>query len=183
MTCRSSIIIDNFLPQNIFDDISSKVINVSNYKNNEFAELKDELWIECYTAVFNRLKELDIFQIHFEESIKLFGYNQFRPSDYGHGNTYGPHIDNGGYVFYVHPDWDESWGGQLKITKAVEEKYRTGIFAKPNRFIWIDPSTFHDVTSTSEYIPHARVANIAFLGGEMYKDPVGTDFINIFTSN
>lgn len=183
MTCRSSIIIDNFLPQNTFDDLSSKVLNSFNYKNNEFAELKDELWIECYTAVFNRLKELEIYQVHFEESIKLFGYNQFRPSSYGHGNIYGPHIDNGGYVFYVHPDWDETWGGQLKITKAVEEKYRTGIFAKPNRFIWIDPSTFHDVTSTSEHIPHARVANVAFLGGEMYKDPVGTDFINIFTSN
>ena len=183
MTCRSSIIIDNFLPQNIFDDLSSKVASATNYKNNEFAELKDELWIECYTAVFNRLKEIGMYQIHFDESIKLFGYNQFRPSNYGHGNMYGPHVDNGGYVFYIHPDWDESWEGKLKITNAVEEEYRTGIFAKPNRFIWIDPSTLHDVTSTSETITHARVANIAFLGGEMYVDPVGTDFINILTSD
>ena len=65
---------------------------------------------------------------------------------------------------------------------AVEEEYRTGIFAKPNRFIWIDPSTLHDVTSTSETTTHARVTNIAFLGGEMYVDPVGTNFINILTT-
>ena len=71
----------------------------------------------------------------------------------------------------------------MQITNAVEEEYRNGIFAKPNRFIWIDPSTFHDVTSTIENTEHSRVANIAFLGGEMYVDPIGVDFINILTSS
>ena len=117
MSCRSAILIDDFLPQNIFDDLSSKVTSAANYKNDEFAELKDELWTECYTAVFNRLKEIGMYQIHFDESIKLFGYNQFRPSNYGHGNMYGPHVDNGGYVFYIHPDWDESWEGKLKCSR------------------------------------------------------------------
>jgi hypothetical protein len=86
-------------------------------------------------------------------------------------------------VFYIHPHWDENWGGQLKITNAEDGQYRDGIFAKPNRFIWIDPSTLHDVTTTSEDIEHTRVANIAFLGGEIYVDPVGVDFINIFTTH
>jgi hypothetical protein len=183
MSCRSAIIIDNFLPQEQFSDISLKVEKSSNYTNGQFAELRDELWEETYTLVFDRLKEIGLYQLHFDESIKLFGYNQYRPKNYGHGNMYGPHIDNGGYVFYIHPHWDESWGGQLKITNAVEEEYRNGIFAKPNRFIWIDPSTFHDVTSTSPNISHSRVANIAFLGGEINIDPIKTDFINIFTTH
>lgn len=183
MSCRSAVLIDNFLPQDQFDALSSKVSTTSQYLNNEFAELKDDLWQETYGLVFNRLKELGMYQVHFEESVKLFGYNQFRPSNYGHGNMYGPHVDNGGYVFYIHPNWNESWGGQLQIINAEEEEYRNGIFAKPNRFIWIDPSTLHDVTTTSGNTKHARVANIAFLGGEMYVDPVGIDFINIFTTH
>ena len=100
------------------------------------------MWVESYTLVFNRLKEIRLYQLHFDESIKLFGYNQFRPSNYGHCNMYGPHIYNGGYVFYIHPHWEESWGGKLQITNAVEEEYRTGIFARPNRFVWIDHQHF-----------------------------------------
>lgn len=183
MTCRSAILIDNFLPQDKFDNLTAKVAVTSEYCDNKFAELRDDLWVECYTSVLDRLKKIGMYQVHFEESVKLFGYNQFRPSNYGHGNMYGPHVDNGGYVFYIHPDWNENWGGQLQITNAVEEEYRNGIFAKPNRFIWIDPSTFHDVTTTSETTDHARVANIAFLGGEMYVDPIGVEFINILTNH
>ena len=108
MSCRSAIIIDNFLPQEQFSDISLKVEKSSNYTNGQFAELRDELWEETYTLVFDRLKEIGLYQLHFDESIKLFGYNQYRPKSYGHGNMYGPHIDNGGYVFYIHPHWDES---------------------------------------------------------------------------
>lgn len=183
MSCRSGILIDNFLSEDKFNIISAKVAATSHYTNNQFAETKDSLWEEIYTLVFDRLKEIGLYQEHFAESVKLFGYNQFRPANYGHGNMYGPHVDNGGYVFYVHPHWDENWEGQLKITHAEEEQYRTGIFAKPNRFIWIDPSTYHDVTTTSMNTNHARVTNVAFLGGEMYVDPVGIDFINIFTTD
>lgn len=183
MSCRSAIIIDNFLPQEHFSNISLKVEKSLNYTSDQFAELRDSLWEETYTLVFERLKQIGLYQPHFEESIKLFGYNQFRPKNYGHGNMYGPHIDNGGYVFYIHPHWEENWGGQLKITNAVEQEYRNGIFAKPNRFIWIDPSTFHDVTTTSSTTTHSRVANIAFLGGEINIDPIGVEFINILTTH
>lgn len=182
MSCRSAILIDNFLSEYKFNSISTKVAS-SVYYNNQFVETRDELWEEVYKAVFDRLKEIGLYQTHFEESVKLFGYNQFRPSNYGHGNMYGPHSDHGGCVFYIHPHWDENWGGKLQVVKAVEEEYRTGIFAKPNRFIWMNPYTLHDVTTTSESTTHARVANVLFLGGEIHVDPVGTDFINIFTTD
>ena len=96
----------------------------------------------------------------------------------GYGNFNGPHFDHGGYVFYIHPHWDESWEGKIKFTHAVEEEYRNGIHAKPNRFIWIDQETYHDVTTTASNTTHARVANIAFLGGDWTSDPIGTINLN-----
>ena len=96
---------------------------------------------------------------------------------------YGPHKDNGSYVFYIHPHWDENWEGKLKIINAVEEEYITAIFAKPNRFIWMDPHTLHDISTTSKNSEHARVTNLGFLGGEIYVDPVGVDYLNIFTND
>ena len=73
-----------------------------------------------------------------------------------------PHIDTGSYVFYIHPHWHENWEGQIKFTKAVEEEYRNGIFAKPNRFIWIQDNIYHDVTTTSPSATHSRVDKFRF---------------------
>ena len=183
MSCRSAILIDNFLSQDVFDTISTKVSASSSYTTSSIVDEKDDLWTEAYTAVFERLKEIGLYRIHFADSVKLFGYNQFRPANEGYGNINGPHFDNGGYVFYIHPDWDESWDGKLQITNAVDEEYRTGIYAKPNRFIWIDPNTYHDVTTVSSDVTHSRVANIGFVGGEINVDPSGVDYINICTTS
>jgi Rps23 Pro-64 3,4-dihydroxylase Tpa1-like proline 4-hydroxylase len=181
MTCRSSILIDNFLSEDTFNDISTKVSNSSYYTSGTFEEPRDELCNEIRQHVLDRLKEIGLYQHHFDEAGKLFGYNQFRPADYGHGNFNGPHVDNGGYVFYVHPDWDEGWDGRLSITNAVEDEYKS-IVAKPNRFIWIEPNTLHNVTNTSNDISHSRVTNISFMGGNIHIDPVDVEFINIFTT-
>ena len=183
MACRSAILIDSFLEQSKFDTISAKVAAASEYNTTTVQDTRDALFEEAYGAVFERLKEIGLYQTHFAESVKLFGYNQFRPANEGYGNFNGPHFDHGGYVFYIHPHWDESWEGKIKITNADVEEYRTGIYAKPNRFIWIEPGTFHDVTTTSSNTTHARVANIAFLGGNINVDPVGTTFINISTTS
>jgi hypothetical protein len=182
MTCRSAILIDNFLSQDKFDSLSSSVAASPYYTNGQFEEPRDELCDTARELVLERLKEIGLYQSHFDEASKLFGYNQFRPADYGHGNINGPHVDNGGYVFYIHPDWDENWEGKLSITNAVEEEYRTGIFAKPNRFVWIEPSTLHNVSSTSLDITHSRVTNIAFMGGNIHVNPIGISYINIFTT-
>ena len=183
MSCRSAILIDNFLAQDKFDTLSSKVAASSWYNTSTVGDVKDDLWKETYALVFDRLKEIGLYQPHFDSSVSLFGYNQFRPANESYGNVYGPHFDNGGYVFYIHPDWDESWDGKLQITNAVEEEYRTGIYAKPHRFIWIDPDTYHSVTTTASDITHARVTNVAFLGGEVTINPTGTDYINILTTS
>ena len=185
MACRSAILIDNFLEENLFNSLSSKVAESPQYTSGEFAEVRDGLWKEVTRSVFQRLKEIELYQHHFKDSAKIpnFSVNQYRPSNYGHGNFNGPHFDHGAYVFYIHPHWDESWEGKLKITKAVEEEYRTAIFAKPNRFIWINPHTLHDISTTSVNTEHARVTNLGFLGGEFQTNPIGVEYINIFTTD
>ena len=151
------------------------------YTSGQFEEPRDELCRQARELVLHRLEGIGLYQPHFQEAAQLFGYNQFRPADYGHGNIYGPHVDNGGYVFYIHPDWDEEWGGRLSITNAEEEEYRN-IYAKPNRFIWIEPNTMHDVSSTTSDITHSRVTHIAFMGGNIHVNPVGVEYINILTT-
>ena len=94
---------------------------------------------------------------------------------------YGPHVDNGSYVLYIHPDWNENWEGTIKIVDAVDSQYRDGIYAKPNRFIWMNPTVKHDISTTSSDAEHARVTNLGFLGGILHNDPSGVDYINIFT--
>ena len=111
MTCRSAILIDNFLSQNDFDSLSSKVAASPYYTSGQFEEPRDDLCREARELVLQRLQDIGLYQPHFQEAAQLFGYNQFRPADYGHGNIYGPHVDNGGYVFYIHPHWDENWVG------------------------------------------------------------------------
>ena len=66
MSCRSAILIDNFLAQDKFDEISSKVVAASNYTNGEFADLRDDLWREVTDIVFERLKEIGLYLYHFE---------------------------------------------------------------------------------------------------------------------
>jgi hypothetical protein len=183
MTCRSAILIDNFLEQSKFDALSEKVSSSPEYYTTTVQDVRDALFQEAYGLVFERLKEIGLYQTHYADSVKLFGYNQFRPANEGYGNFNGPHFDHGGYVFYIHPHWDESWEGKIKFTNANEDQYKNGIYAKPNRFIWIEPGTYHDVSTTASNTTHARVANIAFLGGNINIDPVETTFINIVTAS
>lgn len=191
MSCRGAILIDNFLPQDVFDDISTKVSNTPQYTSGVWSDERDELWNEVTLLVFDRLRELSLYKPHFEKASKIynFSYNQYRPAGYG-GNSPGqhvnqPHRDDGSYVFYIHPHWDENWDGKLKIIDAAEEHHREGIYAKPNRFIWIEPEILHDITTVSLDAEHARVTNLGFLGGEYHIDinPIGVEYINIFTND
>ena len=56
MACRSGILIDNFLEQSKFDDLSAKVASSSTYNTSVIKDLRDDLFTEAYTLVFERLK-------------------------------------------------------------------------------------------------------------------------------
>ena len=103
MTCRSAILIDDFLEQSKFDTLSSKVEAAPEYNTTTVQDTRDALFKEAYALVFERLKEIGLYQTHYASAVKLFGYNQFRPANEGYGNFNGPHFDHGGYVFiYIH---------------------------------------------------------------------------------
>ena len=181
-----AILIDNFLPQDTFDAISEKVTHSEHWVSGKLGDfVRDELWDEVTDLVFQRCKEIDLYNEHrfpLDKKNANFSHNQFRPHNYHHNNEQGPHADNGSYVFYIHPDWDEAWGGKLQIVNAEEEQYREGIFAKPNRFIWMNPRVLHDITRTGD-TPHARATNLGFLNTCFDNDPVGVDYINISTTD
>ena len=185
MSHRSAILIDNFLPEDTFNSISLRVSQSPSYRDGKVHDyVRDDFWREVTFLVLDRMKEIGLYQEHHVAATEVgnFSYNQFRPANYGHGNFNGPHIDNGSYVYYIHPHWDEYWEGKLKLTEAVEEQYRNGIHATPNRFIWMNPDVIHDVTTTSVNAEHARVTNLGFQGGCFDQNPVGVEYLNIFTN-
>ena len=48
----------------------------STYTTSVIKDLRDDLFTEAYTLVFERLKEIGLYQEHFSESIKLFGIKE-----------------------------------------------------------------------------------------------------------
>ena len=185
MSHRSAILIDNFLPEDTFNNIALTVAQSPAYRDGKVHDyIRDDFWKKVTLLVLARMKEIGLHRDHFFAATEItnFSYNQFRPQNYGHGNFNGPHMDNGSYVYYIHPHWDENWEGKLKIIEAVDEQYRNGIHATPNRFIWMNPCVVHDITTTSPDSEHARVTNLGFQGGCFDENPVGVDYINIFTN-
>ena len=145
-------VIDNFLSKDIFYELSEQVQKSKEYACGFFREVTDDLWLKTQTLVFDRLKEKGLYQDRFENKI---GHIHFRPAGDSTTNT-RLHCDNGGYVFFIHPDWDSSWEGQLIVDDQC-------LFPEPNRFVWINPQVYHRVVPVGLNAEHCRVSNIAFL--------------------
>tara|TARA_Y100000033_G_C2689761_1_gene83157 strand:- start:21 stop:575 length:555 start_codon:yes stop_codon:yes gene_type:complete len=181
-----AILIDDFLSESDFSSITEKVVESEYWSNDTLGDyLRDDLWDATTNLVFKRLKEINLFEEKFWRDKKNynFSYNQFRPTNYHHNGNNGAHIDNGSYVFYIHPDWDEGWGGKLQLPNAQNGEHRSGIHAKPNRFIWMNPSVLHDITSTGTNALHARVTNLGFMNWCFDHDPSNCAYLNIFTTD
>ena len=81
MPCRSTILIDNFLSASDFNSITSRVVSSNQYYDTNHHDTRDDLWSDVTNLVFKRLKEINLYQLHFEDAIKIanFSYNHFRP--------------------------------------------------------------------------------------------------------
>ena len=142
-------LVDNFLPEDIFRNLSEEVKNSEEYSCGFFREVTDNLMLKTQTLVLDRLKEMG-------HDIKpRIGHTHFRPAGDSTTNT-RLHCDNGGYVFFIHSDWDSSWEGQLLVDDQC-------LFPEPNRFVWINPQVYHRVVPVGLNAEHCRVSNIAFL--------------------
>ena len=79
MACRSGVLIDNFLSQSDFNSISSRVASSTEYFSPNHHDTRDDLWRDVTDLVFKRMKEVQIYQPHFEEASKIanFSHNQY----------------------------------------------------------------------------------------------------------
>ena len=103
-------------------------------------DVRDDLWRDVTNLVFKRMKEVQIYQPHFEEASKIanFSHNQYRPPNYGHGNFNGPHIDTGSYVFYIHMQEREAPIGGLWTWVSQEFRSICWMLVK---YVWAHFST------------------------------------------
>ena len=62
MSCRSTILIDNFLSASDFNSISSRVVSSEQYYDTKHHDMRDDLWTDVTNLVFNRLKEINLYQ-------------------------------------------------------------------------------------------------------------------------
>ena len=136
---QRSAIYNNFLPEDTFNNIALTVAQSPAYRDGKVHDYIRMTFEESYSLVLARMKEIGLHRDHFFAATEItnFSYNQFYPQNYGHGNFNGPHMDNGSYVYYIHPHWDENWEGKLKIIEAVDEQYSLFMHSKQ---IYLDES-------------------------------------------
>jgi len=94
-------------------------IMINDYLHNDkFVEDKGETYFQIISWVKEKLKSLVIWRDHWENTIDMWSYINSLPSGIDRESSSdngGYHSEFGGFVYYVHPSWDPSWGGHLKF--------------------------------------------------------------------
>ena len=165
----ASIAIDNFLDSDKWNTIQSGIssyLNVDTYTNiGDPLRSQIEGWIE------EKLRSLNLWQEPWKDEIKLFhGINvlpegiNVESSDPTNG---GYHREDGGYIYYIHPAWTSSWGGNLKLKNCSVAQ----IEPKPNRFVWVNPDIWHGVEVVNNTASTNRISVVAWPSGTVeYSD-------------
>jgi len=158
----AAIVIDNFLSDEDWQYIQ---LNINYYlHSNEFIEDKNELYCKCVDFIKKKLKSLDIWREHWEYTIDTWSYINSLPSGINReisGENDGYHREFGGFVYYMHPSWNSSWGGHLKFKNCSVEK----IEPKPNRFVWINPAVWHGIEIVNSNCLHNRITIVGWPEG------------------
>ena len=172
-TRTAAIVIDNFLSDEKWDYIQN---NISDYLNaSEFIENRNSPYTDCVTWIKEKLKTFDFHNEHWNINLDTWSFINSLPPDVDRESSgTGYHIDFGGFVYYVHPSWDSSWGGNLKFENCDVEK----IEPTPNRFVWINPKVPHGIEVVNDSATHNRITIVGWPEGCVeYSD--ATQQINI----
>ena len=169
----AAIVIDNFLPNDKWRWIQD---NISEYLHaNEFIENNNEPFITSIKWIKEKLKKLNLFQEHWDSNLDIWSFiNSLPPNIDRESSGTGYHIDFGGFIYYVHPTWKESWGGHLKFQNCDVEK----ILPVPNRFVWINPKVPHGIEVVNSNATHNRITIVGWPEG-CVEYPHATQQINI----
>ena len=111
-TRTAAIVIDNFLSEDQWDWIQN---NLSEYLNSDtFVENRNEPYSTTIEWIKQKLSTLNFYQEHWNSNLISWSFINSLPSNIDRESSgTGYHIDFGGFVYYAHPSWDDSWGGNL----------------------------------------------------------------------
>ena len=169
----AAIVIDNFLSEDQWSWIQS---NLSDYMNTEeFVENVHEPYKTSIGWIKDKLSSFDFFNEHWNANLDSWSFiNTLPPNIDRESSGTGYHIDFGGFVYYIHPTWDESWGGNLLFQNCDVDK----IEPKPNRFVWINPKVPHGIEVVNDTATHNRITIVGWPEG-CIEYPEATQQINI----
>lgn len=158
----AAIVIDNFLSNDKWIYIQN---NLSQFMNSsEFIENRETPYPKTLRWIKSELQRIHIWQEHWNLMFDSYSYinscppNIDRESSGGNG---GFHKEFGGFVYYVHPTWNSSWGGHLKFKDCDVSK----IEPKPNRFVWINPAIWHGIEVVNSNATHNRITIVGWPEG------------------
>lgn len=158
----AAIVIDNFLPLNKWNQIQN---NISSYLHvSNFVEERGELYTQCIRWIKEELKNKTLWIDHWDQTIDMWSYLNSLPINVDRessGENGGYHSEFGGFVYYIHPSWNSSWGGHLKFKDCDVEK----IEPKPNRFVWINPAVLHGIEIVNSNAKHNRITIVGWPEG------------------
>ena len=164
----AAIAIDNFLDIDKWNIIQS---GISEYLNSsEYSENRTSLHTQINSWIKEKLISLNLWQYAWEDDIKLFSSLNVLPknldvesADPANG---GYHREHGGYIYYIHPRWESSWGGNLKFKNCNPDK----IEPKANRFVWVNPNVWHGIEVVNNLSKINRITVVAWPAGSMEYD-------------
>lgn len=159
----AAIAIDNFLSDDKWSSIQSNIseyLNTSNYKDE-----RDSLHSQINVWIEEKLRSLSLWQDPWISQISLFSSMISRPIDQNCESSDavngGYHREDGGYIYYIHPAWDTSWGGNLKFKDCD----KSIIEPKPNRLVWVNPDIWHGIEVVNNSASTNRITVVAWPSG------------------
>ncbi len=163
----AAIAIDNFLDSSKWNTIQSGITD--HLTASDYSENRTPLHTDINSWIKEKLISLNLWQSSWESDIKLFSSINVLPKDIDvesgdpNNTNGGYHRDFGGYIYYIHPVWDSSWGGNLKFKNCSVDK----IEPKPNRFVWVNPDIFHGIEVVNSTANTNRVTVVAWPGATL----------------
>ncbi len=161
----AAIVIDNFLDSGKWNTIQSGIsgyVNAPTYSQNRTSLHSDiNSWIQ------GRLVDLKLWKSSWENEVKIFSSLNVLPKDINVESSDptngGYHREEGGYIYYIHPAWESSWGGNLKLKDCSVDK----IEPKPNRFVWVNPDIWHGIEAVNNTASTNRITVVAWPAGTL----------------
>lgn len=172
----AAIVIDNFLTTDQWNTIQAE-LSVNGFLTSGYQEARNSLHSQINEWIETKLRSINIWQNSWKNEIPLFSSLNVTPKgiDRESGDIIngGYHREDGGYIFYIHPKWESTWGGNLKFKDCDVAQ----VEPTPNRFVWVNPSIWHGIEVVSNDATNNRITVVAWPEGTV-EYPSATQVIN-----